>query len=233
MKTLNRVQQSCKELSLLALALIILMPPPAKAQADSEQKKEYQIKAAFLHNFIKFVDWPEEKTGDSNEPIIIGIIGKDPFGKAFDPVKDKLVKGKKITIKQLGEFEELKKLAQKEKTKWNQKVNALRKCHVLFICTTEKKHVPEIINLVKNHNVMTVGDMKEFLESGGIINLVIEERKICFEVNVAVAKKEKLKIRSQLLRLAKRVIDKKVSGENQGKSQMQEAVHGFYAKNDN
>ncbi|MCJ7777900.1 MAG: YfiR family protein, partial [Sedimentisphaerales bacterium] len=76
--------------NLMVLALAFFATPIAlKANDDSTVNREYQVKAAFLYNFIQFVDWPEEKSADSNKPITIGIIGKDPFENAFEPIKDK------------------------------------------------------------------------------------------------------------------------------------------------
>jgi len=198
----------CKTLVVLVL---ILMPLTAKANDDSAQNREYQIKAAFLYNFIKFVDWPKEKTPDSNEPIILGIIGKDPFGDAFEPIKDKPVKEKMVLVKRFKGLEELKESPEK-----HPQIEAIRKCHLLFICRSEKQKLKETISLVKDHSVLTVADMESFLESGGIINFVMEEKKVCFEINVTAAKLAKLEVRSQLLRLAKRIIEEKPSGE--GKS---------------
>lgn len=190
----------------LALALFVV-PIAAQAREQSAQSREYQVKVAFLYNFIKFVDWPKEKIGDSNEPIIIGVIGESPFGKAFEPIKNKKVKGKRIVIKQFRSFEELKKSSGKDKAELARKIEALRKCHLLFICSSEKKNLKEIINSVRDHNVLTVGDMEGFLESGGIINFLMEEKKVRFEINVAAAGQAGLKIRSKLLRLAKRVVE--------------------------
>lgn len=187
----------------LAPALLVL-PIVPKARADTAPNKEQQIKAAFIYNFIKFVDWPKEKMADSNEPITIGIIGKDPFGKAFEPIKKKQVKGKKVVIKRFKGFEELKQSSEQ--------IEAIRKCHLLFICSS-KKNLKEVINSVKDHSVLTVADIKGFLESGGIINFLIEDKKVRFEINNTAAKQAKLKIRSKLLRLAKRVIPEKPSEE--------------------
>ncbi len=181
----------------------------AKAQPDSTSNREYQIKAAFLYNFIKFVDWPKEKIADSNEPITVGIIGKDPFGKAFEPIMNKKVKNRKVVIKRFSSFEELKKSGQNRDAEAQRQIKALRKCHLVFICSSEEKKHKDIINLVKDHHVLTVGDTKDFLESGGIINFLTEEKKVRFEINIAAAKQSKLKIRSQLLRLAKRVVEEK------------------------
>jgi len=176
--------------------------------AESESSREYQIKAAFLYNFIKFVDWPEEKTTDSNEPTIIGIIGKDPFGDAFEPVKDKPVKDRKIVINRFKGLEELKESPEK-----HPQIEAIRKCHLLFICRSEKQKFKETIDLVKDRSVLTVADSEGFLESGGIINFTMEEKKVCFEINVTAAKRAKLEIRSQLLKLAKRIVEEKPSSE--------------------
>jgi Holliday junction resolvasome RuvABC DNA-binding subunit len=80
----------------------------------------------------------------------------------------------------------------------------------LFICSSEQKNLKEIIDLLKDHSVLTVADMQGFLESGGIVNFVIEENKVGFEINIAAAEHAKLKIRSQLLRLAKRIVEEDV-----------------------
>ena len=166
--------------------------------AESEHRQEYKVKAAFLYNFIKFVEWPKEKVADSNS-IIIGILGNNPFGKAFEPLKDKQVKNKKIIIKQFKSLEESKQT--------DEQIEILRDCHLLFICRSETKHLKDIIESVKGYNVLTVGDTKDFLELGGIINFLMEEEKVCFEIHNTAAKRANLDIRSKLLRLAKRTID--------------------------
>jgi hypothetical protein len=189
------------------VVLALFMGP--KAQADPATSLEYQVKAAFLYNFLQFVDWPEEESADSNEPITIGIIGKDPFGDAFESIKDKKVKGGRgVIIKRFKSFEDLKKSTEKDKPESDQETETLTKCHLLFICSSEQKNLKEIIDLLKDHSVLTVADMQGFLESGGIVNFVIEENKVGFEINIAAAEHAKLKIRSQLLRLAKRVVEK-------------------------
>ena len=182
-----------------------------RTQADTAQSREYQIKAAFLYNFIKFVDWPEEKTSDSNEPITIGIIGRDPFGDAFEPIKDKPVKGQKVIVRHFEGLEELKKSGEESKLDKHPQIEAIRKCHMLFICRSEKQNLEEIIESIKNDSILTIADIQDFLEVNGIINFVMEEKKVSFEVNVTAAKRAKLKIRSQLLRLATRILEEKDS----------------------
>ena len=200
-------------LVVLALALFV-MPIAAGAREQSAQSREHQIKAAFLYNFIKFVDWPKEKFGNGDGPIIIGLIGADPFGDVFEPIKDKKIKGRGIVIKRFKSFEELKKSSGEDNPESGRKIEALTKCHLLFICDKEK-NFKEIINSVKGHSVLTVGEVKGFLESGGIINFLMEEKKIRFEVNIVAARQAELKIRSKLLRLAKRVVKEDTARKKQ------------------
>jgi len=200
-------------LIILVLILFIAVITP-EARAGSATSSEYQIKAAFLYNFIKFIDWPREKVADHNEPIIVGVIGKSPFGNAFVPIKDRRIKGRDVVIKQFETFDELKKSGEKDKSELRRKIEEIRQCHLLFVCSSEKKDLKEIIDLVKDHYVLTVGEMTNFIESGGITNLLVEEKKVGFEINVTAAKRAGLKIRSQLLRLAKRVVDKNSVGRN-------------------
>jgi hypothetical protein len=79
--------------------LLLALFAGSQVRADSTSAHEYQVKAAFLYNFIMFVDWPQGKIADDNEPVIIGIIGQDPFENAFDPIKDKQAKNRKVIIK--------------------------------------------------------------------------------------------------------------------------------------
>ncbi len=203
----------------LALLLIALTQ---KAHADSMQDREYKIKAAFIYNFIKFVDWPEGKPVDANDVITIGIIGENPFGHAFEPIIDKQIKNKTIVIKSFKGLEELKKGPDKNKKK-QQQLQAVRKCHILFICSSEKNYLPEIIDALRGSSVLTVGEMTDFLENGGTINFLTEDKKVRFEVNLNASEEEKLKISSKLLRLAKRAIkeknvaDKKNNTQNKNK----------------
>jgi len=186
---------------------ILTASTATEVRAEPPVGREYQIKAAFVHNFIKFVDWPKEKVADSNNLITIGIIGKDPFGQAFEPLKNKQANGKKVIIKRF--------ISLKESKLSGDQVEAIRKCHLLYVCRSEKEQLKKIINSVKDYNVLIVGDMNNFLESGGIINFVIEDKKVRFEINNIVAKQAKLDIRSKLLRLAKKVIGEETSDKKE------------------
>ncbi|MBN2180492.1 MAG: YfiR family protein [Sedimentisphaerales bacterium] len=195
----------------LYFILLFLLLTTQHARADDATDKEYQIKAAFLYNFLKFVEWPEDKVGDSNAPIIIAIIGKDVFNGAFDNIKDKTIEGRKVTIKHLKGMLELKQKSTNNKPETSPQIEAIQHSHLLFISPSEKKNIEEILKLVKNHTVLTVADTEGFLDSGGIINLLMEENKVRFEINMIAAKEAKIQIRSQLLRLAKKVIRQETS----------------------
>jgi hypothetical protein len=200
------------KLVVFALVLFIAATTP-KAEAATVASSEYQVKAAFLYNFIKFIDWPEEKTADANEPIIIGIIGKDQFGAAFRPIKDRVVKGSKVIVRRFKGLEQLEESGEMSGSEQHPQIDAIRKCHLLFICRSERTRLTKTINLVKGYSVLTVADIPEFLEAGGIIRFVMDEKKVRFEINVTAAKQAKLKVRSQLLRLAKRIVEEEQSDE--------------------
>jgi len=200
----------------LALAFFVASIAPqawaesrlSEGRGESAHSRGCYVKAAFLYNFIKFVDWPEE-VADSNEPITIGIIGEARFENAFEPVKDKKIKGRSLVIKQFDDFKELMEGDGKDKAEPGRKIEAIKKCHLLFICSSEKKNLAEIMKVLKGSSVLTVGEMSGFLEAGGIINFLMEEGKVRFEISIAAAKQAGLKIRSKLLRLAERVIREK------------------------
>lgn len=197
----------------MASVLLVAAFAP-KTGADSTSSQEYQVKAAFLYNFLQFIDWPEGKSDDSNQPLTIGIVGKDPFGDAFEPIKDKKVKDKSVLVKRFSSLDELKKATENYKTQ----PETCERCHLLFICPSEQQNLKEILNLVKDYNVLTVGEMKGFLEAGGIINFLVVENKIRFEINTSAAERAKLEIRSQLLRLAKRIVEEDKKAESSEKA---------------
>jgi len=163
----------------------------AAADKSGKSYKEYQIKAAFIYNFMKFIDWPKEQAG--KKVFTLGIVGKSPFGDAFDSIIKKKIKDKELVLKQFGGFEQL------------EKKGSIKECHLIFICASEKENIKQIIETVKDSSILTISDTAGFLESGGIINFLFENNKVRFEVNVTAAEKAKLEIRSKLLRLAKRV----------------------------
>ncbi len=207
---MNRTKTITFLILVLALTRIV-----CAAETDSAPNKEYQVKAAFIYNFIKFIDWPEpapaesgKKADEPAEPITIGIIGENPFGKAFEALAKKKIQNRQVIIKHFGGFaKNSTKYREKGETKYKYKdAAALKVCHVLFIGSAESKYCKEIIDIVKDSSVLTIGENKDFLDTGGIISFVMEQKKVRFGVNLIAAEQAELQIRSKLLRLAKKVI---------------------------
>ncbi|HKX30238.1 MAG TPA: YfiR family protein [Blastocatellia bacterium] len=168
------------------------------SNARAQIPNEYQVKAAFLFNFAKFVEWPVEafSHSDGKMPLIIGVMGNESFSKAIESVIDgKTVSGRQLVIKRL---------------KWGQN---LRTCHILYISSYEQRHLTQILESLKGSSILTVGEMDQFTQQGGIINLLTEEDRVLFEVNLDVAEQAQLKISSKLLTLAKTVRGKARAGK--------------------
>jgi hypothetical protein len=155
------------------------------SRAQDSQPTEYQIKAAFLFNFAKFVEWPPAAFAGPSSPIVIGVLGENPFHDDLPQT----IQGKKI---------DTHPLLIKEFSSTAEATN----CHILFISTSEKNRLPEILAGLKGASVLTVGEMEGFTEEGGIINFVLERTKIRFQINKAAATGARLKISSKLLNLA-------------------------------
>ncbi len=146
---------------------------------------EYQVKALFLLNFTKYVDWPPASFATANSPIIIGLCGEDRFGDALNKaVAGKTISGRPIRIQPVG------------------KDSATEKCQILFIGDSDKKRVSEILGRIKALPVLTVGEVDQFLEQGGVINFVKKEEKIRLEINLDAARQAGLQISSKLLNVA-------------------------------
>jgi hypothetical protein len=186
----------------ILLLILILSGMTAVPCAHAAESKEYQVKAAFVYNFIKFVTWPEEtdKKTESDkqvETVKIAIIGKDPFGDKFKPIVKKTVKNKKIELVKHPDFN---KIADS---------NSLDGCQVIFISKSETKNVRKIIKSVESKPILVISEITKFADLNGMIGFVKKDNKIRFEINLDAAKLANLKISSQLLKLALRVIEEK------------------------
>ena len=182
--------------------------------ADDAPRQVQRVKAAIVYRFIKFVEWPNEKDVGHDKPITVGIIGSQDFVQAFAPVIHRKVKGRGISIRYFAGYERLAKPSDPNDQQWQQKIAALKACDVLFLCKCDDAHLgdsTEIVKALRGSAVLTVSETGGFLESGGMINLLMVNNKICFEINLVSAKQARLKIRSQLLRLAQRVVSEKPS----------------------
>lgn len=175
--------QNCA-LRVVALLFCLLI---AVSVVGQEPAQEYQIKAAFLFNFAKFVEWPPAAFPRNNSPIVIGVLGKNVFGQYLEEtIRDKTVQNRPFVIKEF------------------KSVDEAVHCHILFVSASMKESLPAIIDNLHNASILTVSDTDQFIKSGGMINFIIEDNKIRFQINDAAAKKAGLKISSKLLSLAAR-----------------------------
>ena len=201
---------------ILLVAFLALNPALVYGQAaeESASQREYKVKAAFVYNFLKFVvggrfGAADEKAGSNTDPngtIVVGVCGKVPSKESFAELQGKLVKDKPVKVQFFKGFDDLKDSEQKIPDQHPQMAE-IRKCHVLFVCPSEKPFWSRVLPPLQKEGILLVGDTPGFLEAGGIINLVIEDKKVRFEVNLAAAARGKLQIRSSLLRLALRTME--------------------------
>jgi len=154
----------------------------------AQQYSEYELKAAYIYNFGKFVKWPEKSL---KKEFIIGVYGLNPFkGILKEALSGRTLYGKPIKIIY---FSDLKNI---------------EKCNILFIPKVKKEELLRILNAVKNYPVLTVGDnIEDFCISGGNINFTPKYSKYRFYINNNSAKRKKLKISSKLLSLSKIITD--------------------------
>jgi hypothetical protein len=172
----------------MVIALVCLhLGVPAQVSAQ-DALPEYQVKAAYLFNFLKFVEFPGESFADPLAPIIIGVVGEDPFGNALPQVVvGKTVQGRDLVIHVYRVGEDF------------------RGAHILFISASEKKRLPLILASLRGWSVLTVADTPGFLDAGGMIQFLNENSRVRFAINVGATNQAKLKVSSKLLSLAKAI----------------------------
>jgi len=191
----------------LVAILVLSLSLAAGAAQDTARQREYRLKAVFIYNFIKFVDGfrfeqPQPDQGEQKGHIILGIVGEDPFEDAFDPLLEKPVGQRYLRVRRIT----VRPDPNDQQSVDPNGIKILRQCNILFIAGPERPRIDAILKAVRNEPVLTIADQAGFLDAGGIINLGIEENKVFFEINLAAAERANLTLRSQLLRLAKRVI---------------------------
>jgi hypothetical protein len=158
----------------------------ARAQALGDDSSEHLIKAGFVYNFVKLVEWPPSVNGQKNQPIVIGVLGNNPFATTLDRVVyGKTLDGRPFVVKRLK----------------NQEYSDCR-CHILFVGELESARLEEIIRFQQTASALTIAESPDFARSGGMIAFVLHDGKVRFEVNVEAAKQASLTISSRLLSLA-------------------------------
>jgi hypothetical protein len=181
-RTARAVRRACLACLLAASSL------PARAADDLSAapiSAEYRVKAGFLFNFPQFVEWPARAFRDPQAPIVIGVLGEDPFGGYLD----ELVQGEKIGERPIvvRRFSRIEEVAD---------------CHILFISRSESAQFEKIVSALANRRILTVGDADGFERAGGMVRFAIESGKIRLRINPDAAKAVDLTISSKLLRLA-------------------------------
>jgi hypothetical protein len=163
------------------IALGILLSTSASAQSVDE----YRIKAAFLYNFAKFVEWPAQAFKSPSDPIVIGVVGKNPFGNALsEAVAGKTWGGRAFQVREVVDAPQA------------------ASCQIVFISASERKRLRLLLNWIRNSAVLTVGETDNFASEGGIINFKIDAGTVRLQINVEAARKQELHISAKLLSLA-------------------------------
>jgi len=183
----QRIMKKFSFIAALMICVTLAAAIPSQAQnGDSSDSSEYLIKAGFTYNFAKLMEWPAGTFPQADSPIVIGVLGVDPFGGTLDDVlKGKTVNGREFVVKHLKDGADLRSL------------------NILFVSDSELPHLDEILHTVKNLPILTIGETAGFAQRGGIINFVVEDNKVRFEINVDAATQANINISSRLLSLAK------------------------------
>ena len=166
----------------LLVAIIVwqaVVDPPA-VQGQDRAAREYEIKAAFLYNFTKFVEWPND-TGSSRR---ICVLAADPFGEALETIVGRTTHGKTVEVRRVARAEDGKS------------------CHLLFISSAAERDLAQILSELDGSHVLTVGEMGRFAERGGMIELATSKNRIRLRINLAAAERAALNVSSHLVRLA-------------------------------
>jgi len=172
-----------------AWAVCIALCNPQYAQADDN--KEYLVKAAFIYNFIKFIEWPAEKAIAQQSKIDICTLGETPLSNASKVFAAASTPQLALSLVQDNNLHSIP-----------------QHCHVLFISESQSDRLPSILEAMKGHPVLLVSDMDGFTQAGGMIGFVIDDNKIKIDVNKREITSAGMRVDAQLLEIAHEVIDK-------------------------
>jgi hypothetical protein len=144
------------------------------------------IKAAYLYNFALFVEWPADAFAKGDSPIVIGVLGEDPFDEALQrTIRDKRISGRRIVVRPL---------------QWNED---FRQCHILFVGAAAASRASELTSRLDGVPVLVVGESPDFARRAGSINFFVDDNKVKFEINVDRARRARLDISAKLLKVAR------------------------------
>lgn len=169
---------------LLALLLLFCVPVSA-LHAETQEEREYAVKAVFLFNFCQFIDWPSGSFANDRAPIVIGVLGSNPFGTLLnETVQGEMIRGRAIQLVYL------------------QRPQDALNCHILFVTDDAAARYPDVANTFRGRSVVTVGESESFLTLGGMIALPSVQNKIRLQINLGVVRAAKVEMSSKLLRVA-------------------------------
>lgn len=173
----------------IVLGLVLAGTRPSDARAAEAVDLEHRIKAAYLYNFTKFVEWPDDiSTSADEDPFNVALVGEGRMVEALAPLQQKLVKGRPLQfLRPDGE-------------------RPLPRVDLLYVDTQDPAEIQRILSAVKGQPVLTIGESPVFIRHGGLINFYRADKKIRFEINAEAARRKGFKISSQLLKLA-RIVD--------------------------
>lgn len=171
---------------LLASISTICWSSVTAAAADlPSQSLEHRVKAGFLYNFVRYVEWPKGTFGSSTNALVIGVLGEDPFGGMLDAaVAGKTVDNHPIRVERI------------------QRVAQAGTCQYLFVSDSEKERLADILARLRDRSILTVSDVDGFLARGGQIQFVIDQNRVMFDVNLEAVRRAGLTVDANLLRVA-------------------------------
>ncbi len=168
----------------LVLAAVLCFQCSTSHAEATTATEEYSIKAAFIYNFAKFVDWPSDTFSSPASPINVCVYGKNLFGSTFDLIHKKKAQGREIQVMNVAAETDFKY------------------CQIIFIGVTDERQLTRLITSISHSPILTISDTRNFSRVGGMINLVLINNKVHFEININAARRANLRISSKLLSLA-------------------------------
>lgn len=162
-----------------------LLATASTAVGQREVPLEYEVKAAFLYNFARFVEWPDEAFESGEDPFLIGVLGDNPFDDALnDAVRDKVIDDRPVRVL------------------YAQRIEDLPNVHLLYISESETGQPYSVAGRLQDGPVLTVSDVPHFTREGGMIRFFIRDRRVAFEINIDAAERAGLRVSSRLLNVA-------------------------------
>lgn len=185
-KFMTKALRFCK--SLLITGMVLLLQCPAVAVAADYEASEHTVKAAFLINFTKFIEWPPNAFSSPTGPLFICIVGEDAFEDSLDLLEGRVVKNRIIAVRRMSLL-----------------TDDADKCHVLFFSSSLKSNIRTILQGLAKRHVLTVSDIRGFVGYGGTIEMYVRDDRVRFSINTAASRRHGLNISSKLLELAEHI----------------------------